>query len=295
MHKREKEKLRSLRDSCELQLILTIHDLAKSLDCRTPLDMIIMDFSKAFDTVPHNRLLHKLHSHDITGNTHKWITKFLTKRKQRVVVNGEHCKWVHVKFGVPQGTVTGPLLFLIYLNRSHSYLGVNISHDLRWVEHNSTISKANRVLGVIRRNFHSCPTELKAIAYKSLVRPHLEYSGTVWDPYTNDLIQKLEAVQRRAARFVCRDYIPYSSITTMLKNLEWDTLQLRGRQPDWLWCIRSLTVRLPYRRRIYYCQPNAHLVTPTLNLSSGLAQRRTALRNHSFLALFMNGIAHQNI
>ena len=114
--------------------------------------------------------------------------------------------------------------------KSHSYLGVNISHDLKWVDHiNSTISKANRVLGVIRRNFHSCPTELKATAYKSLVRPHLEYSGTVWDPYTVDLIQKLEAVQRRAARFVCRDYSPYSSVTTMLKNLEWDTLQLRRK------------------------------------------------------------------
>ena len=299
------------KHSCESQLILTIHDLAKSLDCRTPLDMIIMDFSKAFDTVPHNRLLHKLHSYGITGNTHKWITNFLTKRTQRVVVNGEHSKWVHVKSGVPQGTVMGPLLFLIYLNdlpdnissevrlfaddcvlyrpitndidiehlqtdlntltqwqntwqmhfnadkcfvlkishakttslhqytlgqsvlkelKSHSYLGVNISHDLKWVDHiNSTISKANRVLGVIRRNFHSCPTELKATAYKSLVRPHLEYSGTVWDPYTDVLIQKLEAVQRRAARFVCRDYSPYSSVTTMLKNLEWDTLQLRRK------------------------------------------------------------------
>ena len=52
--------------------------------------------------------------------------------------------------------------------KSHSYLGVNISHDLKWVDHiNSTISKANRVLGVICRNFHSCPTELKATAYNS--------------------------------------------------------------------------------------------------------------------------------
>jgi hypothetical protein len=114
--------------------------------------------------------------------------------------------------------------------KSHTYLGVTISHDLKWVDHiNACISKANRVLGVIRRNFHSCPTDLKSTAYKSLVRPHLEYSGTVWDPYTADLSNKLEAVQRRAARFACRDYSPLSSVKEMLEQLEWDTLQLRRK------------------------------------------------------------------
>ena len=72
------------------------------------------------------------------------------------------------------------------------------------------------ILGVIRRNFHSCPTELKVLISN-------------WDPHTVDLIQKLEAMQRRAARFVCRNYSPYSTVTTILKNLEWDTLQLRRK------------------------------------------------------------------
>ena len=78
--------------------------------------MIIMDFSKAFDTVPHNRLLHKLQNFGIPGRTHTWISNFLTKRRQRVVVDGDHSQWARVKSGVPQGTVLGPLLLLAYIN-----------------------------------------------------------------------------------------------------------------------------------------------------------------------------------
>ena len=88
-----------------------------------------MDFSKAFNTVPHKRLLHKLHVHNfgITGNTHRWITTFITQRKQRVVVEGDHSSWTHVRSGVPQRTVLGPLLFLLYLND----LPDNIQSEMR--------------------------------------------------------------------------------------------------------------------------------------------------------------------
>ncbi|CAH1265924.1 DCLRE1B [Branchiostoma lanceolatum] len=90
--------------------------------------------------------------------------------------------------------------------KSHPYIGVQLSDDLRWDTHiNHATSKAGRVLGVIRRNLTHCPSRVKATCYKALVRPHLEYSAIVWDPYTTKGIQAVEAVQRRAARVTLND------------------------------------------------------------------------------------------
>ena len=88
----------------------------QAVDKKQQVDVIIMDFQKAFDKVPHQRLLLKLKRYGIRGKTHKWIESFLTQRKQRVVVDGEFSDWVKVESSVPQGTVTGPLDFLLFIN-----------------------------------------------------------------------------------------------------------------------------------------------------------------------------------
>ena len=79
-----------------------------ALDNKTQTDAILLDFAKAFDKVPHKRLLSKLTSYGITGNTHNWITSFLSNRKQRVSVNGALSDTTDVTSGVPQGSVLGP-------------------------------------------------------------------------------------------------------------------------------------------------------------------------------------------
>ena len=78
--------------------------------------MVILDFSKAFDTVPHKKLVHKLDHYGTRGPIHKWLTNFLTKRKMRVVLEGEASGEATVDSEVPQGTVLGPLFFLCHIN-----------------------------------------------------------------------------------------------------------------------------------------------------------------------------------
>ena len=105
-----------MRRSCETQLVTLIHELLSALDEGTQTDMVILDFSKAFDCVPHQRLLKKLRHYRIIGNTHRRISSFLTNRTQQVVIEGPSSEKAAVTSGVPQGTVLGLLLSLIFIN-----------------------------------------------------------------------------------------------------------------------------------------------------------------------------------
>ena len=114
--------------------------------------------------------------------------------------------------------------------KEYPYLGVTLSSNLTWNSHiTNTASKANRTLGFIRRNLYSCSSSVKNLAYKSLVRPLMEYCASVWDPHTKELIQKLEAIQNRGARFVLNNYDRSSSVTAMKEKLDWESLELRRK------------------------------------------------------------------
>ena len=295
--------------SCETQLITTTHDLLSSFNSKSQIDVAILDFSKAFNTVPHAGLLGKLEHYGIDSKILLWITNFLNNRKQRVVVDGSFSNFADVESGVPQGTVLGPLLFLLHINdlpscvnskvrlfaddcllyreiknnqdqidmqrdldalmdwgstwgmkfnakkcnimrvsRSRKplqhfyslgseilqevsdakYLGIQIDNKLDWNKHILTVAaRGQSKLAFLNRNLKGCPKKLRDTAYISLIRPALEDSCSVWHPHRKSNKDKIEKVQRRAARFVSNNFRRKASVSEMLHNLGWQSLDSR--------------------------------------------------------------------
>jgi hypothetical protein len=98
------------------------------------------------------------------------------------------------------------------------YLGITLQYDIKWTQHtNNIVANANKSLGFLKRNLKTSNTNIKSQAYLSLVRPKLEHACSVWDPHTAEHRNKIEMLQRRAARYACNRYHNTSSVTDMLQ------------------------------------------------------------------------------
>ena len=98
------------------QLVTVFHEISSILDGSGQVDMLYLDFSKAFDSVSHRLLIHKLQSSGFHSHLLNWFKAYLMGREQRVVVDSLNSDWLPVLSGVPQGSILGPMLFLCYIN-----------------------------------------------------------------------------------------------------------------------------------------------------------------------------------
>ena len=112
--------------------------------------------------------------------------------------------------------------------QSAKYIGITTTDDLDWGQHIS--AKATKTMGFLRCNLAFAPRHTKEVAYKTLVRPKLEYAAHIWHPYHESQIEQMEKVQRTAARWTCRRWRNISSVGDKLDELEWTSLETRREQ-----------------------------------------------------------------
>ena len=175
--------------------ITTVDGWTGAVNCGSGVN-VILDFKKAFDSVPHCRMMKKLSGYGICGNLLNWLSNFIQHRQQRVyvVINGVCSNWINVKSGVPQGLVLGPLLFLLYVNDipdTNSYSLIKLfADDVTAIQHPSDIVHLQHNIDLLNCWSQKWQLYLSISKCKFLsIGNSLDAAYTIIDPTTSDRVQ----------------------------------------------------------------------------------------------------------
>ena len=193
-------------DACINQLLSITHEICKSFDNGFKLRGVFLDITKAFDKVWREGIIFKLKQNGISGKLLSVLSDFLKDRKQRVTLNGQVYLWTGVNAGVPQVSILGHLLFLVYINDLADSLSSNVklfADDITIfsVIHNLKVitTKVNVTIGLIRKLQNILLRPALMTIFKAFVRPHLQYGDVIYDEaYRETFHQKLESIQYNA-------------------------------------------------------------------------------------------------
>lgn len=208
---------------------------------------------------------------------HRWLMTLNLTKCKLLSITRQKCT---VTF--PYAIAIQPMLPVIYLK----HLGVTFSNDLTWHAHvTNVISSANRVLGFLKRHLRHAPKQVIWLAYKSLIRSKVEYLSSIWSAHQVCLVDELEAVQNRAARFMHSSYSHEVRVTALKAESELRTLSLR----------RRIATHCLFHKLFYSSLNSARYITPPAYISRRTGHQLqvslTRLRTGNFSASFFSRAA----
>lgn len=201
-------------------------------------------------------------------------------------LNVKKCKSMHVSRKHSLISYSYSLHSLpIELVQSYRYLGVTITSKLTWSEHiHNLVAATNKSLGFIRRSLSSSPPVIRKLAYDTFIRTKLEFASAIWHPHQAYLVDLLEAVQNRAARFITSQYDHRLSVTNIKSSLDIKSLALR-RKISRLCLFHKLYYNFPHLRNLLLFPPNRTSCRLSNSLSIQRIHGSTNSFNNSFLPL----------
>jgi hypothetical protein len=239
--------------SCEMQLLLYTHFVAKQLDLKRSVHAVYLDLQKAFDKVPHTQLMWKLQYHfGITGAVLQWLCAFLSGRRQRVKVGSEYSCWADVKSGVPQGSVLAPFLFILYVHDMQKSLrGVQL---LKFADDTKlfTVIRDNNDCGILQTNIDElhdwCKRWQMPVNVNKTAVVEFGLASKINHLYTLDGGELRVSPNERDLGIIVSSSLSFkqhiqSTVTKALKMYGWMMRNLASRDPDTVMKVYKCLIR----------------------------------------------------